>query len=629
MRPISHAIFGLSVVLVVASASSCRPTQSVDVCPGGPCRVVRHSMSRAVWEVESQRWTERGYRLVDISGYTEASQPRFAAIWERASGPEQLVRVDVPGIGYQAEYNNWRNQGYRLRDVSGYDMPGGARYATLWERVEGPNMVARHGLTPEAYQAEFDMHTAAGYRLTQVSGYADNGATRYAAIWEQRAGPAWQARHGLSAPAYQTEFDQLAAAGYGLLKVSGHAAGGDQYAAIWERTNTRRLARHGLSPGSFQSEIENQRGTGYRIAGLSAFASGNSPRFAAVWEGGGLSSSDETLIRDLVEDFMSSNNIPGLSLAVSKDGRLVYARGFGFADQGRSLLVGTEHRFRIASVSKPITAAAIMKLVEDGEVALSDTVFGTAGILGTQYGTPPYGPGITDITVEHLLHHRSGGWPNDANDPMFLFPGFDHDQLISAVLDTMPLTNPPGTSMAYSNFGFAVLGRVIEEVTGQSYEDYVLSAILQPAGVKSMQIGDDAGDASREVIYYGNPFDDPYAMDVDRMDSHGGWIATASDLLRFAAAVDGFNTRPDVLSPGTVTDMTSRPFGGNRARGWVIANGQWWHTGIFSGGTSVLVRRDDGISYAILANIRSPTGLKVLGDDIVQRVSGWPAYDLF
>ncbi len=151
--------------------------------------------------------------------------------------------------------------------------------------------------------------------------------------------------------------------------------------------------------------------------------------------------------------FMKKHAVPGLSVAIAKEGRLVYAEGFGLADKESNETVTPSHSFRIASVSKPLTSVAIFRLMESGKLNLSDKVFGPKGILGTACGEPPYLPYLEDVTIEHLLTHTAGGWQNDESDPMFSHPAMDHQQLICWTIAHQALKHPPGRQYAYSNFG--------------------------------------------------------------------------------------------------------------------------------------------------------------------------------
>ena len=127
----------------------------------------------------------------------------------------------------------------------------------------------------------------------------------------------------------------------------------------------------------------------------------------------------------LAAAFKRSFSVPSLSVAISRNGQFVFDRGFGFnqgfrfgnvKDMGPTDMSSL---FRIADVTMPITSVAIFTLIEQGKLKLTDKVFGASGILGTRYGKSPYGQYVTDITVDHLLTHTCGGWPADANDPMY------------------------------------------------------------------------------------------------------------------------------------------------------------------------------------------------------------------
>jgi len=220
-------------------------------------------------------------------------------------------------------------------------------------------------------------------------------------------------------------------------------------------------------------------------------------------------SQDLNHINSVVTAFMIKHNVVGSSLAIAKNGKLVYAKGFGVMDKNTNEPVQATSVFRIASISKPITSAAIMVMLEKNPTLLTSKVFGQNAILGTEYGTQPYSDNVKQITVEQLLTHTAGGkaWSNDGNDPMFNTQHIadDHAKLIGWVLDSRSIVQP-GTEYAYSNFGYTVLGRVIEKLSGQSYESYVKEKILKPIGATGMEIG--SGKQSErslyEVTYYDN-----------------------------------------------------------------------------------------------------------------------------
>jgi CubicO group peptidase (beta-lactamase class C family) len=334
---------------------------------------------------------------------------------------------------------------------------------------------------------------------------------------------------------------------------------------------------------------------------------------------------DETTGRErgqfgrLAAAFKRSFSVPSLSVAISRNGQFVFDQGFGFnqgfrfgnvKDMGPTDISSL---FRIADVTMPITSVAIFTLIEQGKLNLTDKVFGASGILGTRYGKSPYRQYVTDITVDQLLTHTCGGWPADATDPMYKSNSWDQAKLIGWTLQNMPLTNPPGEHWAFSNFGYCLLGRVIEQITGQPYASYVQSAVLAPCGISGMRI---AGNilkqrAPNEVVYFGQYNEDPYKVNVTRMDANGGWLATPSALVQFLNHVGGSGSIPSILKAATIQVMTTpspvfpSASAAKYARGWMVGSGNLWHNGSFPGSTTIMVRTATGMCWAALTNTRT------------------------
>lgn len=372
-----------------------------------------------------------------------------------------------------------------------------------------------------------------------------------------------------------------------------------------------------------------------------------------------------------VKSFLDKYDIPGAAVAVAYQGRLVYARGFGYADEEASAPVQPGSLFRLASVSKTITGMALSKLVEDGLVSLEDKVFGPDGILNdAQYQTIGDAR-VLDMKVWHLLTHTSGFHGEGDGDPQFDFvdiagalgkkPPAGQADVISYLLLHGTLQFAPGTRHLYSNVGYNVLGRIIEKKTGMTYEDYVRSLLAQ-IGVEDMYIVGSLEDERRsgEVKYYDMPWCVGTAYDgsgrqvscsygniyFPTIDSHGGWIASTIDLLKFLAAIDGFGHRTQLLSPETIRTMKAIPAGipGAQAyNSWVIdGSDDWSHSGALTTGTlSYLSRRADEIEFAIAFN-RLSMAEDATMDDIIamlneltaiesrlSQVSAWPTQDLF
>jgi CubicO group peptidase (beta-lactamase class C family) len=341
--------------------------------------------------------------------------------------------------------------------------------------------------------------------------------------------------------------------------------------------------------------------------------------------------SERAAMSNLANAFMQKYDVPGLSVAVGRAGALLYEDAFGLANREKREACSSMHLFRIASVTKPITSVAIFSLIEANRIRLTDRIFGPGALTGTDYASPPYHPGASEITVEHLLTHTGGGWSNARADPMFLNPEMDHPQLIAWTLRNRPLDQPPGQGYAYSNFGYCVLGRVIEKITAQPYATYVRNAVLSRCGINDMTIAGNtlAERHAEEVKYYGQG-DNPYGMNVTRMDSHGGWIARPAAMVKFLMHVDGF-AQSNILRPQTIQAMTA-PSAANAgyAKGWAVNTAHnWWHTGSLPGTASIAVRTHSGFCWAAFANTRrsnSPleADLDKLVWNMVHEVRSWP-----
>ena len=376
----------------------------------------------------------------------------------------------------------------------------------------------------------------------------------------------------------------------------------------------------------------------------------------------GMAVFDRTIAR-----FMRENDIPGAALAVERRGRLVYARGFGVADRENGVPVQPDSLFRIASLSKPITAVAVLKLVEDGRLKLDARVF--RDLLSGIEPRSVADEKMNEITVRHLLRHSGGFDAKRSEDPHFRqrkisdaisrTTPLDCEDLIS-YMKRQWLDFSPGERYAYSNFGYCALGRVIEKVSGMPYEEYVREAILVPAGVKRMRVADPflKGRLENEVRYYDYPgapsvrsldwrvgerVSRPYDGVLSTADSVGAWAASAVDLLRFVRAVDG-RGGDDIIAAGTVEAMIVAPpykegpvwYGlGWRIRDKGRGRSNWWHNGSMPGTTSMLVRSARKSSFAVLMNSRPKDRRKfqrALGKAMSRafgQVTEWPDHDLF
>ncbi len=380
--------------------------------------------------------------------------------------------------------------------------------------------------------------------------------------------------------------------------------------------------------------------------------------------------------------FLLLNRVPGGQLAITKAGQLIYSRGFGYADRDKLEPVKPTSLFRIASVSKPITAVAIMQLVERGKLKFADTIDELLEIEPHLEPDAKPDERWSKITVAMCLSH-TGGWDRDKSyDPMFQQVRVAKSLGVNLPIGTAelirymrgaPLDFTPGERYAYSNFGYCLLGRVIEKVTGKSYEAYVQEAVFAPLDITAPKIGKSLVEerAEGEVKYYAYhdpqvmPLVGPHAGDEkakvalsyggwpqEVLDSHGGWITSAQDLARFAAAFDksAENVSKPLLRAASVRDMCSphatvKP-GDRQGRG-LISYGYGWtlgrennddkqpivaHGGALPCTAASLVKLHDDINLAVLFNLGQDKDGNFLGRGLdgeliklARNIEQWPA----
>ncbi len=383
----------------------------------------------------------------------------------------------------------------------------------------------------------------------------------------------------------------------------------------------------------------------------------------------------------IITKIMQDYALPGGSVAVVQNGRLVFAKGYGFADANDPQLVNPDDRFRVASLSKALTSAEILRLVEAGKLDLDESAFAIVSDLQPLPGKT-VNPQLASITVRDLLQHR-GGWNRDTTfDPMFRSIAISQalgqpgpatcEDTIRYMLD-QPLQYAPGSTTCYSNFGYCVLGRIIERragaQAGTSYAQIVASSVLAPLGADRIIEGRTLPSlrADHEVRYYDFPGASlatsvfppnsaqvpwPYGgWYLEAMDSHGGWIASTVDHLRFQVGVDGRATPPDLLTAASEAAMLANPnvpsctpTGGTTPAsatswygfGWAVNSaGNYWHDGSLDGTTTETVVAKNGYGWSAFFNSRPQNSDALatrLDDDLWTAFNGvqsWIADDRF
>jgi CubicO group peptidase (beta-lactamase class C family) len=369
--------------------------------------------------------------------------------------------------------------------------------------------------------------------------------------------------------------------------------------------------------------------------------------------GAGLEGLDRAVLR-----VMQEHHIPGASLAVARNGALVLAKGYGWADEKAREPVRPRTLFALASVSKSLTAATVLKLADLGRLDLDARAFDFLSDLEPLTGEKA-DPRLKSITVRQLLIH-AGGWdrrksgdPNGFSDrvaaKMGVSPPIGPRQLARYMLGR-PLDFDPGTESQYSNFGYIVLGLVIEKVTGKPYEEAVRAITLRPMKLERVVLNHERGKGYRpgEAHRY-RPMgaEDQEGGHLPITMASGGWLASPSDMVFFLTALDGTGG-PGFLSKNMSRAMTAlpappikpRPNGSHPGLGWdqvrvTPLGASYQKNGGLLGVHAFLKHNADGTDWAFCCNGGSggpngvlPEAVKAI-EDAMENIKKWPSIDLF
>ena len=370
-------------------------------------------------------------------------------------------------------------------------------------------------------------------------------------------------------------------------------------------------------------------------------------------------------------DVMNANDIPDGQLAITWQGRLVYSRAF---TNNSASPADVYTRFRIASVSKPMTSTLIHRAHQDGLLNVEDTIdqyLDLSTINGSGIDSR-----IATITIRDLLEHVAGfGAPSDYGyDPVFndafvaaqTGEGYPvlHSQILS-VMNVQPLFNDPGTFYAYSNYGYMLAGMVLEAATGLPYHAYA-DSVLNPIGIYNARLARSQAQRrySNEALYdsgrsmvttvldnSGDQVPVEYGgLNAENMAAFGGWVASATELVRWLSKLDDPDATDALLNTDTQALMFGRPQNypepyvlgnGYYGSGWAVrdyGNGErnTWHDGSLPSTSAYAVRVRDGFNYAVLFNKRNeqaPGSIQAQIDTAIgvarNQISTWPAGDQF
>jgi CubicO group peptidase (beta-lactamase class C family) len=624
----------------------------------------------------------QGYRPISIDANGPTNSPNIAAVWINDGFTNWTVVLGLTRADYSNQVDTLTGQGYRTICVDAYGDYPDERYVAVWmkDAQVATGWAQVFGIAEDEYLAAFYSYwTNNNFRPVWISVIATNGSSRFSGAWvKQEPGYGFSLYIDMDAAGLTNRVTQLAADGHRPICISGYnPSGTPQFAACWVFAEQPVWTWNSeLNAAAFQAAASNLTSNGYRPVSINEYGPAGSPLYASswvqdpppgVWSTTGLTSPFLAPLDYEMTNFMALRNIERGTLAVTRNGKLVFNRAYTWGPTNQAPTQPT-NLFRITGLTRPFTSAAIFQLIQAGLISL-DQQIGT--ILDLSIAVDPQ---FATVTIRQLLQDYGGWDDNISPDPLF-----QDDFVISAALNqplpttpqmivdymkTQYLDHPPGTTNVESNFGYCLLGRIIEAVTGMPYEQVVKANVLAPAGIWDMRIGkslladadpaevdyqDAVGRIVASVMGSNSPATVPIqygGYNFSSGDSAFAWLATASDLARFSSSFD-VQTNSPLLPSQLIDEMWSQPaeLTGNPPTyyscGWAVrplGGGAYniWHFGFGPGSFCEIVRRADGFCWAALFNRFDWTGIVPSYDNLdgemnaaINSVTTWPTNDLF
>lgn len=596
-----------------------------------------HGLDSAGHQQKITDLSAQGYRMISLSVYGSPAQ--YAAIWVQRSGPAWMAVQDLSPTQYQTTVTNYVAQGYYPTIVTATGPRNTAVFAAVFEQIAPDSWFARHDQDYDTFVADNRAAHQDGLIMSTLAIYGDATDRRFAAVWlPNPTGVKWYADAPGDSDDYQDWFDASLAAWVRPAIVDANDDG--QYVALTRDDHVGQwYSYHGMTTTEYETKLSSEVAAGRVPVSLQGSGPSSDIRYSAVfitedppiarqWTRTDSVGASYTGIHDVVQTFMQTYGLRGGQFAIRKNGTMQLAAGYSWTEPGTAI-TQPDSPMRLASVSKAFTSAAITALRDNG-LDLNTKVFPYLGITTVALPSQTKDSRVDDITLQELVDHY-GGWVRDEQyggmDPVFEGRKIARDLGLSGRVTKWdvarymygePLQYTPGDTSTtfgldkrYSNFGYLLLGLVVEQRTGQSFFNYVKSQILVPLGLDSdvflgatLRSDALAGEVNYDSPAVGLSAWDPWSDDrvpsaygnflIAEMDSGGGLVSSAPALATFIGSHATWGL-------------------GGRSPGYA-------RTGGMPGTASRIESRTDGIDWAYIFNAREfPTVVDANGDDCLVR----------
>jgi len=600
-------------------------------------------LTSAEFSAKFSEHQKAGYLLIDSDAYETRSGIRYSMVWRKNTDKRGWGAYrDMTSDQYNAKWTDFKKKGYRPHDIESYRINGKQRYAGIWvQNKEKVGWSSKRNLTAKGYSEYFKEQSGKGYRVIDIEVYSTSKGTRYAAIWiENKANIKWAQYRDMDRKNYQAKVDDFGKKGYLMVDYESYKIGSKQYyAAIWEKRSGYAVqVRTNRTALQYANLWREYRDKGYRLVDFERYKTSSGDRYGGIWieNSSNYRYSRKGELDDLVSQYKTANNLPGISVAVIKDGSTIYRRGFGHADKEAGKVAHGGSIYLLASISKVIGGTIAAKLQQDGQLRNGRNVSLNLNNPTRSYltnvrqsdGTRVSLPARHTHTVAQLFSHLACIEHYDGPEPS--------TQHYVKAIDALPqiwnasFVSPCniGTDRNYSTHAHTYIAAVLEQVTGRTSAQLIRSEIAEPYGLSTMRAlyssSSVPSNYDRAKPYRDNNTATSFSNNSWKIFG-GGIEASAVDMASFGWKVLNGNivtaaTRDNVLwnrvnpnrNNGIAWDIRSRD--GRR-----VAE----HGGSWTGALTLLrVYRDDGLVIAVLSNRRNHTSgsLGSLTSDIAEVV---------
>lgn len=601
----THLLAGSIILGMVTAMAALSPAMAANI--DDPDSVAWSSIrgySSSEFAQYFQQKQAQGYRVIDIEVDQIGGQTRYSAVWQYNSDKRGWASYrNMTSEQFGQRWQDFRNKGYRLIDQESYTIGSKRYYAGVWvQNKENTPWVSYRNVDSAEFSQRFKTYQQQGYRMVDVEAYASGNKTLYAAIWVKNNSQAWAEYRDMSATDYATKFKDFQGKGYRVMDLESYRQGGRQkYAAIWIKNTNQRgwAAWRDMSATGFANKWQTQRDQGYRLIDFEAYPTAAGTRYAGVWRQNNdrRNWSGRVGVDQAIENYQKANGIPGISVVIQKNGKTLYARGFGYADTIQKQVAHSGTIYRLASVSKPIAGLLTMRQVEQGRINLDAR---TRSYL-------PSMPGFHTHTIRQLMNHQSGICHYDECGSAWRTQNFNTAFAAMQKFEQKPLLFTPNTKTDYSTHAFTVLAAALEKRAGRSYSSLFVRDMTNRLGLPTLRPENrNVKNAERSLVYSGAV---PVPADNLSWKYAGGGIeSSAVDLTELGTKL----LRGQVISNASRTQMWTNS---KRSNGSTSSYGLVWSLGTHNGraiashgGAQLGARshwriyRNDGIVISILSN---------------------------